>query len=222
MSVADSGWTHPRRAMPSFKHWRVITGLAATFCIACSPNPTGEPSAGVHQDVRPGAVPASPDDMSPDSQFARFLSLSIGTRTARLGMFDAVYTRIGRGPRPGEIEHIFGPCPEEFIESRWLADFRMISVSTRGDSGEAVARITTVARQDEVEARMQIEEDTARWRLIRSPETGHRWQVCGDAKGGFSLFVDTPVVRWRNGGSSDIARGAIDSIRRARGLPLAR
>jgi hypothetical protein len=127
---------------------------------------------------------------------------------------------------PGEIEDVAGLCPEEDMERRWLADYRVLSVATSGDSGVATAAITTAVRQiegprDSTIATVSIADDTAHWRMIRSSETRDRWMVCGDAVEGFGVFPSTWSVRWE-AGSAEAARAAIDSIRRARGLPLVR
>lgn len=121
---------------------------------------------------------------------------------------------------------VSGLCldPEDYDERRWLADFRVLSVSVRGDSGKASAAITTVARQrnggNSWISTLVIEEDTAHWRMVRARETEGQWKVCGGADKGFEFYQEQPA-QWLTG-SDSAARTAIDSIRRARGLRLAR
>ncbi|MEP6992218.1 MAG: hypothetical protein ABJA80_14900 [bacterium] len=149
----------------------------------------------------------------PDSQFARFLSLAIATRAPRVGKFSDVYE-----------------CrdSEALKDVRWLADYRILSVHTTGDSAVATAQVTTVARQHDGAtgwvADAGIRVDTARWRM-RNVAAGatKRWKVCGDAMEHFGVFMLGRTVRWAPAGSSAAtAKAAVDSIRRARGLALAR
>lgn len=197
--------------MRTLRAYAVCLGAAATG-FGCSPdNPERE---------RPADAPASAD-----SQFARFLSLSIATRFPYAGIFDLIGTVKDHSPAV-EGGDVSGLCldPEDYDERRWLADFRVLSVAVDGDSGEASAAITTVARQQIGEywiSTFAIEEDTAHWKMIRAPETGGQWKVCGGAAEGFELYASERPAQWLNG-SDTTARAAIDSIRRARGLPLVR
>ena len=202
-----------------------VAGLAGFLAMGCGPDSAGEKSRTSPPDARTAARAAA--NAPPDSQFVRFLSLAISTREIRREMFDAVYTRVGRALAPGEIEDIAGSCPEHWQEARWLADYRVLSVTTRGDSADAIAEITTVAREvadwPRRLAKVDIAVDTAHWLLIRSDVTEGLWKVCGDAEEGFGLFQVAPAqVEWSNNGSVGRARAAVDSIRTARRLPLAR
>lgn len=205
----------------------VITALGS-LAGACSSPPreaTRDPSATQTEPATHLSVNALAD-----SQLARFLSASVATRVPRRGLFDSV--RAYFSPEPGG--DVSGGCPwanGDYDEARWLADFRVLSVRARGDSADGTAAITTVATEKlEIEpngnsgfvAEFRIDEDTAHWNLIRNAQTYGRWKVCGGAKEGFEVStLSEPGMRWRNG-SAALAHAAVDSIRRARGLPLAR
>jgi hypothetical protein len=162
-----------------------------------------------------------------ESQFARFLSLSIATRETNRAKVDSVYTdgdiKVG-----GDV----APClaGDEAV-SRWLADYHVLSVSSRGDTAIASAAITTAVREEaepdgqSFVATPLIQEDTARWMLVRGADTHGKWMVCGPGASGqgfFALFKVGRTIRWANGGSARSAMATIDSIRRARSLPIAR
>jgi hypothetical protein len=155
------------------------------------------------------------DSLSPAyRQLARFLSLAVATRVLHTGIADSVYTT-GTEPDINEL----------YTDMRWVADFRILSVSTRGDSGRATAVVTDVARQVEkrgtYEATYGIREDTAHWLLVRGLDSTGRWLVNGDAAEGFGVFHVGRQIRWVSG-SRGKALAAVDSIRRARGFPLIR
>jgi hypothetical protein len=165
------------------------------------------------QSTRPlGSVQSAVSDTtaSPYRQFATFLSLAIATRQPHLGMIDSVYT-----------------CGDEESrdDMRWIAAYRILSVSVAGDSGRAAALITTVATQKNEgngwRAKLGIREDTAHWELKRGAETGGRWMVCGDTYEHFGVFHLGRDVKWARGSGVE-AMAAVDSIRRARGLELLR
>ena len=147
-------------------------------------------------------------------QFDRFLSLSVATRKPHVGMVDSVYT-------PGTQLGV----DEQYKDMRWLAAHRILSVVTAGDTARAAAILTTTARQidmgDYYCARYGIRDDTAHWVLVRSRDTRGRWMVNGDAAEGFSVLPLGRDIRWGMG-SRRKALAAVDSIRRARGLPLIR
>jgi hypothetical protein len=147
-------------------------------------------------------------------QFAAFLSLAVASREPHVGRTDSVYTR---GTEIG-IE-------EQDAAMRWVADARILRVSTRGDSGRAVALITSVARQtnenDVWMASTDTRDDTVHWALIRNADTQGRWMVNGDAAEGFGVFHIGRDVRWVRGSRAQ-ALAAIDSIRHLRGLELLR
>lgn len=166
-------------------------------------------------------APASPNRTAPADttsepykQFARFLWLAVATRAPGPGRVDSVYTH---GTDLG--------IDERYTDMRWVAAYRILSIWTAGDSGRAAAVITTVARQTDKgygwTARYGIRDDTAHWRLERSADTGGRWKVRGDALDGFRVFRVGRDVKWLTG-SPKKAFAAVDSIRRARGLPLVR
>ena len=212
----------------NFLNWRAMksvgAGMIVLFTVACGPDAQSDRSGSAGRD---STSVHGWENAPADSQFARFLSASIATRENTRGLFDSVYTNEGRKPTPGEIEDVSGPCPQEFMEERWLADYRLLSVTTRGDSGRAAAEITTVAREVEDGAEwlatILVSQDTAHWRLIRSDVTQGLWMVCGESMEGFGLFRMPPShLRWSKNGSAVKARAAVDSIRRARGLALVR
>jgi hypothetical protein len=132
-----------------------------------------------------------------------------------MGRIDSVYTR-------GEELGI----DERYEDMRWLAAYRIVSVETKNDTAQAAAVITVVARQtndghDHYTARYGIRDDTARWVLVRESTAGGRWKVSGDAVGGFGVAHIGRDIRWAEGSRAK-ALAAVDSIRRARGLPLLR
>jgi hypothetical protein len=162
----------------------------------------------------------------PESQLTRFLSLSVATREKNLVYVDSVYTdgdiRVG-----GDV----APClaGDETV-NRWLAASHVLSVTVQGDRADATAAITTAAREVEEPdgesfvVNPQIQEDTARWRLLKSGTSG-KWMVCGPGshpKEIFGLFKVGRTIKWPNGGSQESVMSTIDSIRRARGLPVLR
>jgi hypothetical protein len=150
-----------------------------------------------------------------ESQLARFLSLSIITRAPKLGQYDSVYT-----------------CRdfETYSDSRWVADYRILAVRQQNDSlAEASAVLTTVARlvdrngNGDYRATVRVAADTGHWRMLRSPETGRRWMVCGDAREGFTPIKLGRDITWNPAGASaEKARALADSVRKARGLPIIR
>lgn len=158
-----------------------------------------------------------------ETAFARFLDLSVATRAPRIGMFDSVYT----------CEDL-----EWMIDVRWVADHRIVDVTTIGDTARATAILTTVARQIDLmdnqgtySSTFRVSADTGHWLMVRSAETQNKWKVCGDARervGGsprerFGVFMLGRAIRWQPpGASAEMARAAIDSIRRSRGLPIVR
>lgn len=155
------------------------------------------------------------DTLSPAyQQFSRFLSLAVATRVPHEGRTDSVYAS---GAEPGIDEHD--------TDMRWVAASRILSVSTAGDSARATAVITEVAQQitdhDIYRASFGIRDDTAHWRLVRDADSNGRWLVKGDAEEGFGVFHVGRDIRWVVG-SRAMALAAVDSIRRARGLPLVR
>jgi hypothetical protein len=129
-------------------------------------------------------------------------------------MFDSVY-----------VSGINLGVDEMNDDMRWLAAYRIVSVRTKGDTGWATAIITSTARQKDDgrrwTARYGIQEDTAHWVLLRSPDTRGSWMVWGDAAEGFGVFHIGRDVHWVTGGRRQ-ALAAVDSIRKARGLPLLR
>lgn len=155
------------------------------------------------------------DSLAPAfQQFARFLSLAVASRVPHAGRVDSVYTS---GTDLG--------IDERDTDMRWVAASRILYVSTKGDTGRAAAVITEVARQvddhDGYRASYGIREDTAHWGLVRGVDTSGRWLVQGDAAEGFGVFHIGRDIRWVVGSRSQ-ALAAVDSIRRARGLPLVR
>jgi hypothetical protein len=168
------------------------------------------PAQTARRTITTASAMAHADTSAAESQFIQFLSLAVATRVPRLGLVDSVYT-----------------CDETEgrHDMKWVAAGRVLSVSTRGDSGRATAVITTVAHQTErsngYDARYRIHEDTAHWDLVRNIQTGGKWMVCGDALEGFGIFHIGRSVRWVQGSRAE-ALAAADSVRRARGLPILR
>jgi len=162
-----------------------------------------------------------------DAQFSRFLSCSIRTLQPNQTMCDSVYT-VGDIHEGGDVAECFAGDERLYL---WVADYRVLSVKTHGDSADATAAITIAARevQDPTEesstATPLIEEDTAKWSMIKAPITGGKWMVCGPGVVRGELFEPGPGMRtinWPHGGSRESVKLAIDSIRRARTLPHAR
>jgi hypothetical protein len=174
-----------------------------------------------------GATTGVNAEAEPEAQFSRFLSLSIATRERNLVYTDSVYTD-GDIQVAGDV----APClaGDETV-SRWLADFHVLSMRTHGDSAEATAAITSAAREvEEPDAESfvvipQIQEDTATWKLLNTSGTNDKWMVCGpgsDRKEIFGLSKVGRTIKWPNGGSQQSVMKTIDSVRRSRGLPIAR
>lgn len=144
--------------------------------------------------------------------FERFLQLSVATNVPRLGDYDSVYTC-----RDNELDE----------DVRWIADGRVVSLHVRGDTADLAAVLTTVAHQimDDVgegyTATIRVREDTGHWWMVRSDGPG--WKVCGEAKEHFGIMMLGRTIKWRPAGASEEkAHALIDSVRRSRGLPVAR
>jgi len=156
-------------------------------------------------------------------QFASFLELAVATRKDLEGL-DSIYSR-------GSLEDL--GLTERDEDMRWLAASRIISVRTSGDSGRAVALITTVARQvpeseeGHYAVRFEIQNDTAQWLIVRSADTGGRWKVYGEGwivghpRDQFSILPVGRDLHWVTGSRAQ-ALAAVDSIRLARGLAIVR
>jgi hypothetical protein len=216
--------------------------LWAVSLVSCEPNAQHGPEqqAALQSPARTAAVPESAAQIAPcplcepetatatdtvwvsaDTldeayrQFAAYLSLAVATRRPHMNVLDTVYTA-GEELGVGEAEN----------DMRWVAASRILSVRTMGDRAQGFAEITTVARQtsdthDHWTARYAIREDTARWSLVRSADTGGRWKVWGDAYGGFGITQIGRDIVWAEGSRAK-ALAAVDSIRRARRLELLR
>jgi hypothetical protein len=204
--------------IPIRNYSRVLLAFAAVLLTACE-SPAQKPSGSSTSPQRRMDAPAmvSIDTLAlAYRQFAAFLTIATATRKPKMGVADSVYT-------PGEIG-----IGEQDADMRWVAASRILSIKTEGDTGSAVAVITTVARQIDNGngvwlARYGIHEDTARWFLVRNAATGGRWMVEGDAAGGFGVFHigRERDIKWVVGSRAK-ALAAVDSIRRARGLELVR
>lgn len=190
-----------------------FAATAIALGLSCSnPPPDRQPSSERDTAMR-STAPTQHAPTPPDSQLARFLRLAVATWTRdENGIYDSVYT-----------------CreDEDFEDFRWIADFRILSMSTDGDTAQALTILTTVADQlaegdGRYRALLRIAEDTAHWRLIRTA-TGP-WKVCGDTfREHFNVFMAGRHVRWQPpGASAEKARALIDSIRQSRGLLLIR
>jgi hypothetical protein len=207
LPCADSVSMNPKSAKgtTSRKWGRTLLLLGAvlsTPCTSAAQRPSG------------GSGIASTDTLSlPYRQFAKFLSLAVATRTPYVSMVDSVYTS-------GEMG-----IDERYREMRWVAAYQVLAVRREGKLAKAVAVITSVARQTDTGhgyvARYGIRDDTAHWVLVRSADARGRWVVIGDAAEGFGVFHIGRDVRWLTG-SRATALAAVDSIRRARGLPVVR
>jgi hypothetical protein len=205
--------------------WKLWANPASV--LLCLVSCTQPPSATNISSSSQPSTGSSRGENAGDAQtnFARFLSLAVATRSQVLGMFDSVYAR-GDPKIGGDVD----PCPEDYREVRWLADYKIVSVDAKNDSAVGVAVLTTVADQmpspDGADGvylvTPRLRQDTARFTLIRSPETHGHWAVCGDAQGGFGLLRIGREVRWPPGWSKEKAFEQIDSVRKARGLPILR
>ena len=171
-------------------------------------------------DIRTPAL----DSLTPAyQQFARFLELAVATRSDLRGL-DSIYYR-------GSLEDL--GLTERDDDMRWLAASHIISVRTSGDSGNAVAVITTVAQQTpeneegHYAVHFGIRDDTVHWLLVRTADTGRRWKIygegwmMGDPRDQFSVLHVGRDLHWVTG-SREQAIAAVDSIRRARGLEIVR
>ena len=191
---------------------------ALAFLTACVPaSPT----------VRAPNTDRSSASASAERQFSRFLSEAIGTRKLHRVYVDSLYTD-GDIHEGGDVAPCLGGDEERYV---WLADFHVLSVRTHGDSTDAAAAITIAATEvpapdgESFTATPLIEEDTAYWTMVRAPVTGWKWMVCGPGVIRRQLFGPMPVgrtINWPHGGSREAVANVIDSIRRARKLPLAK
>ena len=197
--------------------------LAAAFVVGCSRESRSTRPAEAADAV---GLPNATDQVGSiiTKQFERFLSTAIATRAQRLKMFDSVYTVSGESPN----DTVYDPCPEDFSDVRWLADYRVIAVNQKGDTAVVTAAITTVARQiaDTVEGRYrvtpEIREDTAQWRMVRVSGPAGLWKICGDASEHFGVIMAGRQLLWPRGASAATLRATIDSLRQARGLRIIR
>ncbi len=144
-----------------------------------------------------------------------------------MGMPDAVHLRATGEGKDWAIW--------ETLERRvWIADSRVLAVQVVGDTlAEASAVLTIVADQrqdaDSAEARyiatVAVREDTAHWTMVRDLADSvvpGQWKVRGDAREGFGVFAHGRFIRWTGNGSEGRALTLVDSIRKARSLPLVR
>jgi hypothetical protein len=180
-----------------------------------------QPSAPGWWDMQTPSV----DSLAPAYRhFASFLEVAVATDTSHGAMLDSLYSR-------GSFDEL--GIAERDDDVRWLAASRILSVRTEGDSGNAVAVITTVARQTpeseegHYAVRFGIQDDTARWLLIRDVDDGH-WKVDADgviinngARDQFTVLALGRDIHWVMG-SRQQALAAIDSIRVTRGLEVVR
>ena len=188
----------------------VLVGAMLMPALSCTSGP-GETRV-VSADSSSGAVIEQP---RPQDQLRRFLELTIATRGRRTpAQFDSVYACRDR---------------EDFDEGRWGADFKILEVTPKSDSVvEGRVVLTTVARARQgsgtsYNGQLGVREDTAHFRLTKSPETRHIWKVCGDARERFQPFPIGREVIWQPPGSSSRRPlELIDSVRTARGLPILR
>lgn len=195
----------------------IARGIALVVLLSCSaPNgdrrtSTLDSAAHIAPSSETGRGMADPQA---NSQFVKFLSLSIATRVQSVGMYDSVYT-----------------CPdlENYLQVRWIADGHPLSIRINGDTGLVVAAITTVvsqlpARGGSYLGRIAIREDTGTWRIVRASAPESRWKVCGDEyNSGFGIFRLGNVRSWEpQGASQELAFRIADSIRVARDLPIVR
>ena len=202
---ADSAASHPARPV-----------VAPMSVDAASAEPS-EPS------WRDTLTPAL-DSLAPAyRQFASFLDYAVATRVPHVGMVDSLYSR-------GSFDEL--GIAEQDNDMRWLAASRILWVRTVSDTGQAMAVITTVARQtpesEEGSYAVQfgIRDDTANWKLVRDADDG-RWKVDGDgwirgsSRGQFTVLSLGRDLHWV-AGSREQALATVDSIRLARGLELVR
>jgi hypothetical protein len=115
--------------------------------------------------------------------------------------------------------------PEENFHSYWLADSRIVALSTRGDSAFANVDILSVARQvpesgsayGSVVTR-HVEQDTVELLLIRDGPA-NEWRICGDTREGwdFGSYGLPRNVTYRPAGTtkSNLYK-LVDSVRDAR------
>ncbi|NBW65836.1 hypothetical protein EBR44_08755 [bacterium] len=196
-----------------------LTLIVATAC-------TGQPSGDVRQPsggagTKSSAAIAQP--LSVDSarqQLERYLDLAIAGRRLKVGAYASV-----------REDSICGPALN-FMRALWVADFRVLPGGrTIGDTVVIQSILTSVADQREslahaskYVATLGAREDTATWTLVRSLAGNPNWRVCGDTREGFDVIAIGPKeIGWSPSGASRVrALGLVDSVRKARGLPLAR
>lgn len=200
---------------------RVLVAPALAVLYGCAASVGAPPSKGfIHAAVVTG-------DSSARGQFAAFLDAAVATRVPWVGRIDGVHLR---DTGEGEEWSIW-----EDLERRvWIADSRILAVHVVGDTiADASAALTIVADQhqdlESVEPRyiatIAVREDTAHWWMVRDPVDSvvpGRWKVRGDAHEGFGVFAVGRFIRWTGKGSERRALALVDSIRKARSLPLVR
>jgi hypothetical protein len=188
------------------------------------------------------AAAAARDD-EPRAQMTRYLERVIATRPLKVGAFEGVHTNeigVERTVTNGKADSTyFSLCNDWGEFSLWVADYSIVSMTAHADSVIAKVALTTVAAQAPDPKReedgyyiatQRVQEDTASFLVIRSPENAGRWMVCGDARMQIrGRWEDVSVSRmgrtvsWRPRGASRVsALAKVDSIRTARGKPLAR
>jgi hypothetical protein len=186
---------------------RIVIVAAIVTAAACS---TGRSDGAQTPDsAAPAAAGTSAVEATPDSALKRFLSLAIATRGNRSSI-NEVWT-----------------CDEQlgYDDARWIADYLVLTTTTRGDSAFGTATLTTVASQVDKGkgwvASLKTTEDTAHFVLLRDKANG-KWRVCGDASEGFGVVMVGRDIQWQGGASPAKAHAVIDSIRQARGLEIVR
>ena len=200
---------------------RVLVAPALAVPYGCAASVGAPPSGGTTHTAR-GA-----GDSSARGQFTAFLDAAVATRVPWVGIFDGVHLR---DTGEGDEWTIW----EDFERRVWIADSRVLAVQVVGDTmADASALLTIVADQhqdpDSAEARyiatVGVREDTAHWTMVRDPADSvvpGRWKVRGDAHEGFGVFAVGRFIRWTGKGSERRALALVDSIRKARSLPLVR
>lgn len=182
----------------------LILGVLSLACLGVRNSQTAGPSGRANGFVQ-----------EPDSQISRFLSIAIASRGKKSGMYDSVLA-----------------CREDanYMEFRWIADYSVLGTRKYADSAVASVVVTRVAMVvDSGDTGgwvgiLGVHEDTTTFRLVRDSSTARTWKVCGDAWGGWSVMAVEPRnTRWMPRGSSPaVALAMVDSIRKARNLPLVR
>jgi hypothetical protein len=178
--------------------------FATIAALSCLRAPMVNPRVDTSSQVAPQAK----------QQLGRFLDLALATRKPPLP-WDSVYTCADDMDRVN-VERAL-----------WIADYKVLSMSSEHDSVKAVVALTSVV--DEAYqgfagwiSTLKVREDTAHFTLVRETPVAP-WKVCGETDERYGVRVLGYAKKWVPAGASRVAAVAtIDSIRRSRHLTIVR